>query len=98
VAAPPISSPAYAAQAPAGLGTVGSYCVLAGQTVTNIGPTTLNGDLGVSPETAITGFPPGTAVGRATHAADAQAAKGPIGSQLAYNDAAGRGPERQHRR
>ena len=41
VAALPIA-PAYAAQAPAGLGTVGSYCVLGGQTVTNIGPTTVN--------------------------------------------------------
>src|SRR6185312_14019528 len=63
---------AVAAEAPVGLGTAGSYSVLGGQTVTNTGPTTLSGDLGVSPGTAITGFPPGTAAG-ATHAADAPA-------------------------
>ncbi|MEV6823474.1 ice-binding family protein [Amycolatopsis sp. NPDC051102] len=54
------------------------YCsvlsVLGGQTVTNTGPTRLAGDLGVSPGTAITGFPPGKVTG-ATHAGDAAAAQ-----------------------
>jgi hypothetical protein len=49
----------------------------------------LSGDLGVSPGTAITGFPPGT-VGGATHAGDAQAAKAQSDLTIAYNDAAGR--------
>lgn len=89
-AALPMSS-AYAAQAPVGLGTVASYSVLGGRTVTNTGPTTMSGDLGVSPGTAITGFPPGT-VGGATHAADAQAGKAQADLTLAYDDAAGRAP------
>lgn len=90
VAALPVSS-AYAAEAPVGLGTASGYSVLGGQTVTNTGSTTLSGDLGVSPGTAITGFPPGTA-GGATHAADAQAGKAQADLKLAYNDAAGRAP------
>jgi hypothetical protein len=84
-----VPSGADAAEAPVGLGTAASYSVLGGQTVTNTGPTKLSGDLGVSPGTAITGFPPGT-VGGATHAGDAQAAKAQSDLTIAYNDAAGR--------
>jgi hypothetical protein len=80
---------AAAAEAPVGLGTSGSYSVLGGAAVTNTGPTTLSGDLGVSPGTAITGFPPGVASG-ATHAGDAVAAQAKADLVVAYNDAAGR--------
>jgi hypothetical protein len=82
---------ALAAQTPVGLGTAGSFAVLAGSAVTNTGPSTLGGELGVSPGTAITGFPPGTASG-ATHAADAVAGQAQSDLTTAYNDAAGRTP------
>lgn len=82
-------APSYAADAPVGLGTAGTYSVLGGAAVTNTGPTTLAGDLGVNPGTAITGFPPGLAAG-ATHAGDAQAGQAQSDLTTAYNDAAGR--------
>jgi hypothetical protein len=75
---------AFAAVAPS-LGTAGSFAVLGGSTVTNTGPTILIGDLGVSPGTAITGFPPGTVVGGTIHAADAVAAQAQNATTTAYN-------------
>jgi hypothetical protein len=86
-----VQSPAGAAEATVGLGTTASYSVLGGTTVTNTGPSTLAGDLGVSPGTAIVGFPPGTTAG-ATHAGDAQAAQAQADLVIAYDDAAGRAP------
>jgi hypothetical protein len=80
---------AYAAEASIGLGTASAYSVLGGQAVTNTGPSTLSGDLGVSPGTAITGFPPGTVSG-ATYAGDAQAAQAQSDLVIAYKSAAGR--------
>jgi Ice-binding-like len=59
--------------------------------VTNTGPSTVNGDLGVSPGTAVTGFPPGTVNGN-LHAADAVAGQAQLDLTTAYNDAAGRTP------
>jgi hypothetical protein len=76
-------------QAPVVLGAADSFAVLAGSTVTSTGPTSVTGDLGVSPGTAVTGFPPGTIVG-AQHAGDPTAAQGIADLTTAYNDAAGR--------
>ncbi|MFJ6003748.1 ice-binding family protein [Arthrobacter sp. NPDC092385] len=80
---------AYAAEAPVGLGTAGSYSVLGGETVTNTGPTRLNANLGVSPGSAVTGFPPGITTG-AINAANAEALQAKSDLTIAYNDAAGR--------
>jgi len=85
------ASDAHAAQPPVGLGTAGSFAVLAGSTVTNTGPSTINGNLGLSPGTAVTGFPPGTVNGT-IHAADAEAGQAQSDLTTAYNDAAGRTP------
>jgi hypothetical protein len=82
---------ASAAQAPVGLGTAAPFAVLAGTTVTNTGPSVINGDLGVSPGSAVTGFPPGTVHGT-QHVADAVALQAQKDLVTAYNDAAGRTP------
>ena len=75
--------------APPALGTspilvaAASYSVLAGSTVTNIGSTIVSGDLGVSPGTAVTGFPPGS-VGGTIHAGDAHAAAAQADNIVAF--------------
>ena len=86
-----LGSEALAAQPTVGLGTADSFAVLAGSTVTNTGPSTINGNLGVSPGTAVTGFPPGTVHGT-IHAADAVAGQAQTDLTTAYNDAAARTP------
>jgi hypothetical protein len=77
-----------------GLGTANSFAILAGAGVTNTGPSVINGDLGTSPNPAVTGFggaPNGTVNG-ATHQADALAGQAQADLTTAYNDAAGQGP------
>ena len=83
---------AQAAQAPVGLGTAKSFAVLAGTTVTNTGATKISGDLGLSPGTSITGFPPGLVTNGSTHATDALAAQAQLALKTAYDDASGRKP------
>jgi hypothetical protein len=70
------------------LGTAQSFAVLGGSTVTNTGSTAITGDLGVSPGSAVTGFPPGTVSGT-THKDDAVAILAQADNPTAYNDAAG---------
>ncbi|MDP9259322.1 MAG: ice-binding family protein [Actinomycetota bacterium] len=71
-----------------GLGTAQSFVVLAGSTVTNTGPSVLNGDLGLAPGTSIVGFGPPAVVNGATHAADGVAAQAQADLTTAYNAAA----------
>jgi uncharacterized repeat protein (TIGR01451 family) len=74
-----------AATAPS-LGTTTFFAVLGGSTVTNTGPTVINGDLGVSPGSVVPGFPPGIVVPPGTvHAADAVAAGAQRDNTIAYN-------------
>jgi hypothetical protein len=77
--------------APVPLLTAGNFKILAGSTVTNTGPTTITGgDLGLSPGTAVTGFPPGTLNAPAVmHVTDPAAAQAQLDLTAAYNSAAG---------
>lgn len=68
------------------LGTALNFAVLAGSTITNTGPSVITGDLGLSPGTAVTGFPPGSVTGT-QHVADAVALQAQNDLVTAYTDA-----------
>jgi hypothetical protein len=72
------------AQSAPPLGSAQSFAVLGASTVTNAGPTVITGDLGVSPGTAVTGFPPGTVTGGTIHAGDAPATAAQAAAHTAY--------------
>lgn len=78
------------------LGTAGSFSVLAGSTVTNTGPTVISadadmgGNLGLSPGSAVTGFPPGIVTPPGTQQVEnAVAAQAQSDLTAAYNTTAG---------
>ena len=71
------------------LGTAQSFAVLGASTVTNTGATAIVGNVGVSPGTAITGFPPGVVTGGAIHAGDAVASQAHTDLVTAYGIIAG---------
>jgi uncharacterized repeat protein (TIGR01451 family) len=85
-------APVEAAETPVDLGAAEGFAVLGAATVTNTGSSVISGDLGVSPGSAVTGFPPGTVTNGAIHVADALAAQAQVAVTTAYNDAAGRVP------
>jgi len=69
------------------LGSAQGFGVLGASTVTSTGSTIVNGDLGVSPGNAFTGFPPGIVNGT-IHAGDAVALQAQTDLTAAYNAAA----------
>ena len=81
------ASSALGAPATVGLGSAASFSVLGGSTVTNTGPTTMFGDLGLSPGSSVTGAP--HVLGQ-THVDDAVAIGAKNALTTAYNDAASR--------
>lgn len=68
------------------LGTAGNFGVLGGSTVTNTGSTVVNGSVGVSPGTAVTGFPPGVVIGGTIHSNDGVAIQAQVDLVTAYDE------------
>jgi subtilisin family serine protease len=83
-AASPVSAPI----APS-LGSAQSFAVLGASTVTNTGSSVITGDLGVSPGTAVTGFPPGLIGSGAIHSADGATLAAQNAAATAYSSLLG---------
>jgi fibronectin-binding autotransporter adhesin len=71
------------------LGAAQNLTILGGSTVTNTGATIITGNLGLSPGSSVTGFPPGAIVNGAIHINDALAVQGHADAFTAYNQLAG---------
>jgi hypothetical protein len=73
------------------LGNATNFSILAGSTITNTGSSVIAGDIGLSPGTSVTGFPPGTLNGvQQVSTALAVQAKNDLTN--AYTNAAGQTP------
>jgi len=80
----------FTAQAKAqSLGSAESFAVLGASTVTNTGASHISGNVGVSPGSAITGFPPGAVTNGSLHANDATAMQAHADLATAYTAFAG---------
>ncbi|MEA2178415.1 MAG: hypothetical protein QOG77_1712, partial [Solirubrobacteraceae bacterium] len=86
------AAPIAAQAAAVNLGTATPFVVLGGQSVTNTGPSVLNGSLGVSPGTSLVGFGLPAVVNGPTHNNDAVASGAQADLTTAYNVAAGEPP------
>ncbi|HVM15369.1 MAG TPA: ice-binding family protein, partial [Egibacteraceae bacterium] len=84
-------SVSQAASHPVDLGTADSFAVLAGSTITNIGTTTIIGDIGLHPGTDVTGYDTVIHTGE-LYVDDPVAEQAQADLTTAYNDAAGREP------
>jgi Ice-binding-like/Bacterial Ig-like domain len=76
---------AIVGQSAVDLGAAASYAILAATTVTAPGPIVVNGDLGLSPGTSVTGFPPAVVNGT-TNINNTAAAAAQSSLLIAYND------------
>ena len=78
------STAAYGGVVYVDLGLAGSFGVLAGTSVTNTGSTDIAGDVGVSPGSAITGFPPGIIGGTEYVGGDAALAEAALSAAYTF--------------
>lgn len=79
-----------AAEVPINLGSASSFAILAGQTITNTGTTTINGDVGIAPGSSFTQGP--AIINGVIHLNDAVAIQAKQDLVTAFNDTAGRTP------
>jgi len=80
-----------AADAPINMGTAEDFAILAGQTVTNTGTTTINGNVGISPGSAFTRGP--AIINGTVHIDDAIAIQAKDDLTTAFKNAAERSPK-----
>ncbi len=89
---PALAVPASASTTAVALGNAAPFAVLAGTTVTNTGTSQIAGSVGVSPGSAVTGFPPGLITGGSIDAANTTAQAAQASLTTAYLAAAGETP------
>lgn len=85
-----LTAAAMSTLTPVLLASAEEYSVLAATSVSNVGPTIINLNVGVSPGTTINGFPPGQTTGGSLHRADEHAGLARADAYAAYSDAASR--------